>query len=216
LAEDKPKPVEGPGEQPIPKPDNLLDLNRFRSKKAAATANVTTLQTGLPVLKMPEAKDFVRVHKNEEEYWSSELCFVNVPVKGQKRETLHLIDEDVALRNLRAGKIQRFRLALATKPYDASFLCIIPSQNVDNSWNATVLMASQQAKALWIELTSRKDEGVDDYQVTLADHKDAFPEPKWPSRSLDELIIATFRDRMITTDDHPGLARLLGRKPPLS
>jgi hypothetical protein len=208
--------AEESGNKPIPKPDNVFDLNKFRSKKAAATANVATLQTGLSVLRMSEAKDFIRVHHDEEAYWSPELCFVNVPVKGQKRETLHLIDEDTAVRNLPAGKIQRFRLALASKPYDAFFLCVIPSRNLDNQWNSTVLLASQQAMTLWTQLNSRKEEGVDDYQITYARDEDAFPEPKWPPQSLGELIEATFRGRMITSDDHPGLARLLGRKPSLS
>ena len=31
------------------------------------------------------------------EYWTAELCFVNVPIKGQKHDTLHLIDEDLAM-----------------------------------------------------------------------------------------------------------------------
>ena len=65
----------------------------------------------------------MRLHPDEETYWSPELCFVNVPIKGQKRDTLHLINEDLAMRHLPSGKIQHFRLALATKPHDAFFLC---------------------------------------------------------------------------------------------
>jgi hypothetical protein len=42
-------------------------------------------------------------------------------VKGQKRDTLHLIEEDLALRYLPSGKILRFRLALASKPFDVFF-----------------------------------------------------------------------------------------------
>ena len=100
----------------IPKPATF-DLDRFKSKRAAAGADVETLQTALPHHTIAQAKDFVRLHPDEENYWSPELCFVNVPIKGQKRDTLHLIDEDLAMRYLPSGKIQRFRLALATKPY---------------------------------------------------------------------------------------------------
>ena len=39
----------------------------------------------------------------------------------------------------RSKKIKRQRLALASKPHDVFFLCIVPSQNLDNSWNATAL-----------------------------------------------------------------------------
>ena len=59
---------------------------------------------------------------------------------------------------------------------------------------------------------SRKDEGVDSYQVKLADDPDAFPEPNWPTQSIDELIAITFNGRMIETPDHAGLLRLRGCK----
>jgi hypothetical protein len=48
---------------------------------------------------------------------------------------LHLIDEELAMQYLSSKKIQRFRLALATKPHDNFFLCHVPSQNLDNTWN---------------------------------------------------------------------------------
>ena len=101
----------------IPKPSNF-DLNKFKSKRADAIANVDTLQTGLPISNMSQAKDFVRLHPDEENYWSHELCFVNVPIKGAKRDSLHLIEEDLAMRFLPSGKVQRFRLALAAKPHE--------------------------------------------------------------------------------------------------
>jgi hypothetical protein len=113
---DKPllvKPVEET--VPISKP-SAFSLDKFKSKRAAAVANVETLQTSLPHHKISEARDFVRLHPDEETYWSDELCFVNVPIKGQKRDTLHLIGEDLALHYLPSGKILRFRLVLATKP----------------------------------------------------------------------------------------------------
>jgi hypothetical protein len=68
--------------------------------------------SGLPLARFGEVKDFVQLHPDEEAYWSPEMCFVNVPIKGQKRDTLHLIDEDIALQYLSGGKILRFRLAL--------------------------------------------------------------------------------------------------------
>ena len=103
---------------PIAKPDTAFSLDKFKSKRAAALANVETLQMGLPHHNIAQAKDFVRLHPDEANYWSSELCFANVPIKGQKRDTLHLIDERLALRYLPSGKIMRLSLALATKPND--------------------------------------------------------------------------------------------------
>ena len=117
---------------PIAKPGEF-NLDKFKAKRTATVANVETLPSALPVHNMAAAKDFVRLHPDEENYWSAELCFVEVPIKGQKHNTLHLIDEDLALRFLEAGEIKRFRLALASKPNDVFFLCEVPTQNLDNS-----------------------------------------------------------------------------------
>ncbi len=159
-----------------------------------------------------QAGDFVRLHPDEETFWSSELCFVSVPIQGVKNGVIHLIDEDVAMRNLPDKKIQRFRLALATKPYDVFFLCHVPTQNLDNKWNSTNLEGCEQAKTLWTELNSRKAEGIDGYKIDFATNPKAFPEPTWPTRSLDALIVVTFQGYMIDHDRHPGLLRLIGDK----
>ena len=209
-----------PKEKPpisIAKPDESeFDLNRFRSTRNATLAGVETLLTALPHHSMSQAKDWVRLHPSEDTHWSPEYCFVSVPIKGQKRETLHLITEELATRHLPSGRIDRFRLALATKPNDVFFLCHVPSQNLDNSWNGTNQEACQKAKTLWTQATSRRDEGVDGYKVDFAKDQDAFPEPNWPTQTLEALITATFSGRMITREDHPGLLRLIGAKQAIS
>jgi hypothetical protein len=194
----------------IAKPD-AFSLDAFKSKRSPGLAGVETLLTAVPHHTMAQAKDWVRLHPDEENYWSSEFCFVHVPIKGA-RETLHLITEELAMRFLPSGRVQRFRLALATKPYDRFFLCHVPSQNLDNQWNDTNLASCQQAKTLWTQATSRRDEGVDGYKVDFAKDPDAFPEPSWPKQRLDELIMVTFAGRMITSENHPGLLRLVGAR----
>ena len=42
-------------------------LNRFQSKRPATIAGVETLLTALPVLRIADANDFVRLHPSEEE-----------------------------------------------------------------------------------------------------------------------------------------------------
>jgi hypothetical protein len=197
---------------PIAKPAAGFSLDKFKSKHAAAVANIETLQAGLPHHKIAQAKDFVRLHPSEEDYWSPELCFVNVPIKGQKRDTLHLINEDLAMQYLASGKIQHFRLALASKPGNVFFLCYLPTRNTDNSWNESNALACEQAKTLWVQATSRKEEGVDGYKIDVARDHDAFAEPEWPTQSLSELIEKTFAGCMIDREDHPALLRLIGAK----
>jgi len=199
---------------PIAKP-STFNLDKFRSKRAATVANVETLQPALPHHGIAAAKDFVRLHSSDQ-YWSPELCFVSVPIKGQKRDTLHLIDEDIAMRYLPSGRILRFRLVLATKPGNVFFLCHLPTRNEDNPWNASNISACEMAKTLWVQVSSRKEEGVEGYKIDTARDPDAFSEPKWPTETLEALIEKTFVGRMIDRDNHPALLRLIGAKQPLS
>ena len=80
----------------IPKPTKSA-LDMFKSTRDPSIAGVETLLTALPHCRISDAEDWTRLHPNEDDYWSTELCFVNVPIKGQKRDTLHLIDEDLAM-----------------------------------------------------------------------------------------------------------------------
>jgi hypothetical protein len=206
---EKPKLVDLPPAEAIAKPEGF-SLDKFKSTRAAIT--VEPLLAGLPVHKVADANDYVRLHPDEDNYWSDELCFVNVPIKGQKQDTLHLIEEDLAMKYLPSGRIKRFRVALATKPDDRFFLCIVPSRNLDNGYNSTTLTGCERAKTLWVEVTSRKAEGVEAYKIDLAKDQDAFPDPKWPTQSLGELIEKTFAGRMIDREDHPALLRLIGAR----
>jgi hypothetical protein len=196
------------GDTPITKPEKF-SLSKFKSSRAATIANVTTLQTALPIHTLAQAKDFCLLHA---EQWTDELCFVNVPIKGAPRDTKHLILEDLAVQFLPSARIIRHRLALATKPLDRFFLCEVPSQNLDNTWVASNLQACESAKTLWTSAVSRKDEGIDGYQIKVAAEADAFPDPNWPTQSIEELISITFNGRTIETADHPGLLRLMGCK----
>jgi hypothetical protein len=209
----KPKLVEEADDQliSVEKPKESV-FERFKSKRAPSAESVGTLPSVLTILKIADAKDFVRLHHDEENYWSPETCFVNVPIEGMKRDQLHLIDEDPALANLAPGRILRFRLALATKPYDKLFLCQIPTTNLDNKWNAENLQACEAAKTSWVSATSRGSEGSEGYKVDFTKDKDAFPDPKWPKTTLSDIVEATFEGRMITDHDHPALRRLVGRK----
>jgi hypothetical protein len=196
----------------IAKPKEEDGLARFKSKTAPTIANVGTKVGMLPINSISEAGDFVRVHPDEENHWSSELCFVRVPTQGARTDVLHLIDEDIAMKYLEAKQVLRFRLALASKPSDKFFLCIVPTTNLENSWNASSLEGIEDAKRLWVKLVSRRPEGVDAYRIQYAKDPDAFSEPKWPAETLSSLILATFKNNLIDNEEHPGLLRLIGAK----
>ena len=191
-------------------------MDKFRSKKPPTIAGVDTVLSALPTRRLSEVGDFFRLHPDGENYWSPELCFVNVPIKGMKRDVLHLIDEEIAIEHLAANRILRRRLVLGSKPHDVFFLAIVPTQNLDNSWNISTLKACERAKNLWVQVSSRGSEGIDEYKVDFAKDPDAFPLVEWPKRTLDEILEVTFRAATIDTDKHPSFLRLIGAKPDLT
>ena len=74
----------------IVKPSSSI-FERFKSKKPPTIGGVGEHLTALPLLKISEANDFVRLSPAEE-HRSPEMCFVSVPVHGEKRDILHFID----------------------------------------------------------------------------------------------------------------------------
>jgi hypothetical protein len=191
-------------------------MEKFRSTRPPTIGGVETVLNPLPILRLGDVRDLFRLHWDEENYWSPELCFVSVPIKGVKKDVLHLIDEEIAVEYLPSGQILRRRLVLASKPHDVFFFCIVPTQNLDNSWNATALEACELAKTWWVKVSSRRTEGVEEYKIDPARDADAFPPTQWPKRTFDELLEVTFRNANIDTDKHPGLLRLIGAKPDLT
>ena len=195
----------------IPKPDKKFSLDDFASDEGNSVPNVGTLHMGLPILRLSEAKDFVKLHPSND-YWTKELWFVSVPIKGSTKDSLHLINPDLAQLYLPSAKIQHFRLALASKPQDVFFLCRIPTRNLDNAYNRDNVAACEKARTTWTQANSRREEGVDGYLIKFAKSDGAFPEPRWPQQSINELVERAFDGHMITTADHPGLLRLIGER----
>jgi hypothetical protein len=187
-----------------------IDLSQFMTEQGDVQP-VAAMPTALPHYKISHAKDFVRLHPDEENYWSAEIWFIEVPIKGQKFGNLHMINKDLAAKYVHHDKIKKFKLALATKPYDDFFLAEIPTQNLEeNMWNSSNLRGCKEAKSRWIQLVSLKKEGKEMYGIVPAQHQDSLPAPTWPAQSLESMIKLAFEGRMVMTPDHPALLRVRG------
>ncbi len=73
-------------------------------------------------------------------------------------------------------------------------------------WVSIPLEAAKSAEKAWTKLYW--DQGQKKHRIRVA--KGIPTEPAWPSQPLNELVRLAFKDRVITTLDHPVLARLRG------
>jgi hypothetical protein len=55
----------------------------------------------------------------------------------------------------------------------------------------------------------QSDRGLSGYRVFVAEGH--IPEPKWPDKTIEELLEVAFRDRVVKSMDHPIVRKYLGR-----
>ena len=96
----------------IAKPSDKFDLNKFKSKRPPTIAGVETLLTALPVMRIADANDWFGCTRPKTTI-GRPSCASCRSRSREKRDMLHLIDEDIAMQYLPAKKIKRQRLALA-------------------------------------------------------------------------------------------------------
>ena len=79
----------------------------------------------------------------------------------------------------------------------------------DNPWSRSALDAAERARERWIRVASNMSLGAYEVFQATAD----IPDPQWPEEGgLQGLLAIAFRDRFITTPDHPIIQRLRGAR----
>ena len=76
-----------------------------------------------------------------------------------------------------------------------------------NLWHLSLVDAIQQAEKHWVRVESNMEAGQ--YEVTVA--RNDLGEPRWPDRTMHELVLDCFKDRIILKSDHPLIMQLEGR-----
>jgi hypothetical protein len=180
--------------------DDPFDLEQLKvDQDFLETTSVKKLLTTVPVRK-PNAQDFVRVHPS--------------PVYRQLLAMFELKEEReiyaVNLRLVPELQVECFIATLFTAINRQGVVFLwpvrMPSDGRSNDWHTSAATAAQQAMQGWIRMRSNMSLGA--YEIYKA--ADKIPDPEWPSLSFQELIRIAFRDRLITTPDHPVIRRLRG------
>jgi hypothetical protein len=72
-------------------------------------------------------------------------------------------------------------------------------------WHRSAAEAAERGMTHWIHVTANMSLGAYETRVS-----DSTAEPQWPEHTFNELLRIAFRDRLITSLDHPVVKRLRG------
>jgi hypothetical protein len=194
----KPHLVEVPKGDPTDIFDDLSELRKSIAKpviKREAPADV-------PVGK-PSPTGFFRVHPNPDMSLEASIFKYD---EGCERASLFVYPAMRGHSLLR----DRLRLVLLTVIYNwpSRQLSIWPApldiSTHTNRWHTTANTAWHLAKRSWVQMSASGDH----YGIHVAEGE--LPEPEWGDRSLQELLKAAFKNRIIDDDDCPFMRKLRG------
>jgi hypothetical protein len=178
-----------------------FDLSNLRlSQSFTETAGVKKLTTTVPVRK-PSPQDWVRVHPDPE-------MRDNFPLIELKDEREEYVLAGSLLSEL-TGEFVSKTLYVCINRQGVLSLWPVRLPDPDGremDWHRSARDAAEMAMTEWVRVKSNKSLGA--YEVFKS--QGTLSEPVWPDLDFQQIIRIAFRDRLITTLDHPVIKRLRG------
>jgi hypothetical protein len=185
---------------PAPDPFDLAKLRLSQNFNEAA--GVKKLLRTVPVRK-PNKQDFVRVHPDAR----FRENFAMIELRDDREE--YLVAPGGGLIAELAGEIVNKTLYTAVNRQGVVFLWPVRLPGPDGKemiWHRSARDAAEEATKRWVRVSANLSLGA--YEIIMAEA--ITMEPQWPEVSFQELVRTAFRDRLITTLDHPVVRRLRG------
>jgi len=183
-------------------PDPFDPASLRLTQNLAAALGVKKALLTVPVRK-PERSWFVRVHPAED----YRLATAVIELK-EDRET-YLVAPALWPELAAEATFAPRAIFTAVNRQGVVFLWPVrlpgPDGRIDE-WSRTALESAQRAMQKWSRVVANLSLGG--YELFEATGQ--LPEPEWPDLPFRELLRIAFKDRLITTPDHPVLRRLRG------
>lgn len=166
---------------------------------------VKPLLTTLSVKKAPNRNDFVRVNADPAFTMPGRMYVDKVG-----SDAAFLVTPDLWSHGILGPELRRVQLYLAITTLGELFVwyvCMPGDDGRDNEYWLTSRHAVDAAMNGWVSV--RSNQSVHQYKIFVPIAK--FADPEWPAKSFMEILELAFRDRLISTPDHPAIKRLEGR-----
>jgi hypothetical protein len=185
----------------VAKPVDPFDLASLRLNPSfLETAGVKKLLNTVPS-RRPSPQDFVRVHPSPD----SRENFAMIELKDDRED--FLVRPEL-LADL-AGEVIFKTIFTAINRQGVVFLWPVKLPKPDDrksDWPRSAREAAELAMTKWVRMKANLSLGA--YEITVAES--VMADPVWPDLSFVELYRIAYRDRMITSLDHPVIKRLRG------
>jgi hypothetical protein len=181
-------------------PDPFDPANLRLDQSFVESAGVRKLLTTIPVGK-PNKQDFIRVHPDP-----AFRQLVGLIDLHEERE-IYLVPQTLA--HELVGEFLPFTLFTTINRQGVTRLWPVRVPDADGramEWHRSALEAAERAMTKWIRVTANMSLGA--YEVRVSD---STAEPQWPEQTFNELLRIAFKDRLITSLDHPVVKRLRGQ-----
>jgi hypothetical protein len=181
--------------------DDPLNLDSLRLSQDF-TLGVKPVTTTIPVRK-PSKEWWVRVHPDS----SYRISTLVLELKDDKDRDIYLISAPLREALAIEPTVSPRLLATAINRQGQLFVWPIrlpgPDGKID-TWNGSAQAAAEQAQTQWVRMAANRDLGLYSVYVATAPVSD----PTWPELSFQEVINIAFKDKVITSMDHPVVRRL--------
>jgi hypothetical protein len=178
-----------------------FDLASLRLKPSfIETAGVTKLLTTVPA-RRPSPQEFVRTHPSTE----YRADFAMIDLKDERED--YLVRPEIVPEL--AGEVVFKTVFTAINRQRVVFLWPMRLPALDDrksEWARSQREAAEVAMTKWTRVKANMSLGA--YEITMAESVVA--EPEWPEQPFQELVRIAYRERMITSVDHPVVKRLRG------
>jgi hypothetical protein len=199
--ETAPPKVEQQAAPSTPATPDPFDLSNLRLSQAFnETAGVKKLLRTVPVRK-PNKQEFVRVHPGAD--FRDNFALLELK---EDRETYLVVGGLIAELS---AEVINVTICTAVNRQGLVFLWPVRLPNADGRemvWHISARDAVEEATTKWMRVCPNMSLGA--YEMTWGEK--ITTEPQWPDASFRELIRIGFRDRLITSLDHPVVKRLRG------
>jgi hypothetical protein len=181
--------------------DNL-DALKVSLEKAGLAGSMEVLAR-VPVRK-PTRQEYFRVRPGEENSFTTVIY-----EDRQTRESYFVAPAMISLLRAMADVSVVTLVQFRTRQ---NVLGIFPLKlatdtTAENGWQTTAMAAAHMAKTKWVRMQA--DMALGGYRIFTAEGQ--LSEPDWPETPFNELLDIAFKDRVIASEDHPMLNKILGR-----